>query len=98
MRLSGPVAQVPVKAKITMQCGCPITPGGLWDANKLQVAVMLERKDKTFPAQPLAYAGQPSTFGGDVVITEPGRYTVDVYAYDPANGNTGLAKFQLLAK
>jgi hypothetical protein len=98
VRLAGPAAPIPVKVKVTMQCGCPITPGGLWDANRLQVAVMLERNDKTFPAMPLSYAGQPSTFGGNVAISEPGRYTVDIYAYDPANGNTGLAKFKLVVK
>jgi hypothetical protein len=98
VRLAGTTRQIPIRAKVTMQCGCPITPGGLWDANKLQIAVMLERKNQTYPAMPLTYAGQPSTFGGDVAITEPGQYTVDVYAYDPANGNTGLAKFRLVAK
>lgn len=97
-RLGGATAKISLKAKVTMQCGCPITPGGMWDANKLQVAAMLERKGKIFPATPLAYAGQASTFGGEIAVTEPGEYTVDVYAYDPANGNTGVAKFALKAR
>ena len=98
VELYGKSATIQVKAKITMQCGCPITPGGMWDANKLQIAAMLERGGKIFPATPLSYAGQPSTFAGDVAISEPGDYTVDLYAYDPATGNTGLVKFPLTAR
>ncbi len=96
--LKGGEARVPLKAKITMQCGCPITPGGIWDANKLQLAVMLESGSKAFPASTLTYAGQPSSFDGELVIPAPGRYTVDVYAYDPSNGNTGLVRFPLTAR
>ena len=98
MRLGGREARIPLKAKITMQCGCPITPGGTWDATKLQIAAMLERGSKSYPATPLTYAGQPSTFGGEIVVAEPGQYTLDVYAYDPSNGNTGVGKFALTVK
>lgn len=98
VRLAAGQAKIPLKVKITMQCGCPITPGGIWDAGKLQIAAMLERGAKTYPAAPLAYAGQPSTFSGEIVATEPGQYTVDVYAYDPSNGNTGVTKFAMTVK
>ena len=80
-----------------MQCGCPITPGGIWDANKFEIAAILESGTKIRPTESLAYAGQPSTFNGDIAISEPGRYVLDVYAYDPSNGNTGLIKFALVA-
>lgn len=98
VRLAAGQARIPLKVKITMQCGCPITPGGIWDAGKLQIAAMLERGAKVHPAAPLAYAGQPSTFNGEILATEAGQYTVDVYAYDPSNGNTGVAKFALTVK
>ncbi len=98
VRLGAGEARIPLKAKITMQCGCPITPGGIWDANKLQIAAMLERDKKNYPASPLVYAGQASTFVGEIVVLEPGRYMLDVYAYDPSNGNTGVAQFALTIK
>ena len=85
---------VPLKVKVTMQCGCPITPGGIWDANKFQIAAQLENG----VAVPLAYAGQPSTFQGTIPVPRPGSYVLDVYAYDPSDGNTGLVKFPLSAK
>jgi len=38
----------------------------------------------------LKFEGAPSHFAGDLKIEEPGEYEAVVYAYDPANGNTGL--------
>lgn len=95
---NGKTVDVPLKAKVTMQCGCPITPGGMWDANKFEIAAALERNGKLFPATPLSYAGQPSTFSGSVTVSEPGDYVMDVYAFDPANGNTGVAQYNLTVR
>lgn len=96
-RLNGATARLPIKAKVMMQCGCPITPGGLWDSHKLKVGALLERDGKVYPATSLQYAGQPSIFSGEITVTEPGEYTLNLYAYDPANGNTGVAKFKFNA-
>ncbi len=98
VQLGGKEILIPLKAKVTMQCGCPITPGGMWDADKLEIAVMLERGGSTYPAGALTYAGQPSTFAGELKIMEPGDYTIDLYAYDPKDGNTGLLKRTLTAR
>jgi hypothetical protein len=94
----GGEARIPLKTRITMQCGCPITPGGLWNADRMQLAAMLEDGAKSYPARALVYAGNPSTFDGEIVATEPGRYMIDVYAYDPSNGNTGLGRFPVIVK
>lgn len=95
VKLSGGPQKIPLHAKITMQCGCPITPGGLWDASKLEIGAIVRRGDKTYPSKPLAYAGKPSTFAGDVEISEPGDYTIDLYAYAPWDGNTGVRRVNL---
>jgi len=39
---------------------------------------------------PLKFEGTPSHFAGDLKIEKAGEYEAIVYAYDPANGNTGL--------
>jgi hypothetical protein len=70
----------------------------MWDANKFQIAVMLEDNTRPYPAVPLSYAGQPSTFAGELAVAAPGRYTIDVYGYDPSSGNTGLAKFPVIVR
>lgn len=98
LALDGGEAKVSLKSKITMQCGCPITPGGMWDADKFQIAVMLEDRTGMQPAIPLSYGGQPSTFTADLLLRAAGRYVIDVYAYDPSTGNTGVGKYPLLVR
>ncbi len=98
IRLSGSSQKLSLRAKITMQCGCPITPGGLWDANKLDIGVILRRGNKILPTVTLAYAGKPSTFSGEIEITQPGDYVVDLYAYAPWNGNTGVRRLSFRAR
>jgi hypothetical protein len=98
IKLGGATRKIPLKAKVTMMCGCPTEPGGLWVANKIQVAAIVERGGKSAPAIPLAYAGQLNTFAGQIEVEQAGDYVIDVYAYDPANGNTGVERIKLRAQ
>jgi len=77
-------------ANVFMMCGCPITPDGLWDANVYEIEAMLMRDGKLLRTVPLSYAGKPSQFTTELEITEAGNYEAIVYAYDPANGSTGV--------
>ncbi len=88
--LDGLPQEVAVQANVTMMCGCPITPGGLWDADQFEVGVLLARNGEHVGEFPLAYAGASSQFSGRVRVDEPGVYRMTVFAHDPANGNTGL--------
>ena len=83
-------AKAEVRANVIMMCGCPIEPNGLWDANRFEVAAIVRVNGKPSGRFDLAYAGETSQFAGVVPISTPGVYDVTVYAYDPANGNTGL--------
>ena len=38
----------------------------------------------------MKYSGEASQFSGTVKANQKGVYKVTVYAYDKANGNTGL--------
>lgn len=98
LSLNGASQSIPLKAKVTLMCGCPTTPGGMWDANKIEVAAIVTKGGSAAPPVMLSYAGEASTFGGQIEIAAPGDYVVDVYAYDPANGNTGLSRFNLHAQ
>jgi len=98
IQLKGAPQKIPLQATITMQCGCPITPGGLWDADKLEIGAIVRKGKKTYPVGRLAYAGKASTFDGEIEISEPGNYTVELYAYAPWNGNTGVRRMSLKAK
>jgi hypothetical protein len=73
-----------------MMCGCPITPGGVWDANKYEVKALLKKDGAQIGDLALHYAGTTSQFAGAWTVQETGSYEAVVYAYDPANGNTGV--------
>ena len=88
--MSGPT--VTVRASVTMLCGCPITPGGLWDANGVHVRARLVRGGKVVAEAPLAYAGRASTFEGRVSAPGPGDYRLVVLASEPARSNFGRAE------
>jgi hypothetical protein len=95
VRGAGPVL---VRANVVMMCGCPIEPGGLWDASRYQVRAIVSRNGATLRELPLAYAGETSQFAAELRDLEPGVYEVLVYAYDPANGNTGLDRTTFLVE
>lgn len=81
---------LPLEANVCMMCGCPITPGGLWDAEQFQVAGIVRRNGKKVGTVPLEYAGATSRFEAVLKLDRPGAYEVTVFAYDPENGNTGV--------
>jgi len=81
---------VPVRANVTMMCGCPIEPGGLWDADRHEVAAIVTRNGERIDEVALEYAGETSQFAGAIPVSGPGVYDIAVFAHDPHNGNTGL--------
>lgn len=92
MNLAGTPQSVALRANVCMMCGCPITPGGLWDADQFEVAAFIYHDGQKRGDLPLEYAGQPSQFQATLEVDRTGLYEVIVYAYDPANGNTGVDK------
>lgn len=90
LKLQGLPQTVRLQAHVTMMCGCPIEPKGLWDADAYQVRALVRRDRESAGEVPLAYAGKTSVFAGDLKVERPGTYEVVVYAYDPKTGNTGL--------
>lgn len=79
-----------VDAKISLMCGCPIEPGGLWDANTYSIQASLLRRDRVMSQKTLAYAGQPSQFTGAFADVPPGRYALRIVATDARTPNAGV--------
>lgn len=98
VKLKGAPQKVSLRANVTMMCGCPIEPKGTWDANRYEVAALLARDGKLVRTIPLAYAGKTSQFAAELEVTKKGAYEATVYAYDPANGNTGLDRVTFIVK
>jgi len=80
-------------ANVTMMCGCPIATGTAWDPSLFQVGVQIEQLGGTIKASiPLTYTGTTSQFHGDYNVPAPGNYSAVIYAYQPGNGNSGMAR------
>jgi len=88
--LPGAPREVSLRANVTMMCGCPVEPGGLWDAEGFEIEALVRRDGGAPTRVPLAFAGTTSLFEATLAAPEPGLYEVVVYAFDPANGNTGV--------
>ncbi len=96
-RIPADKGSVAVSANVVMMCGCPIAPDGLWDANAYEVKALVRKDGAPAGEVALRYAGETSQFEGEVPIEGPGNYEVTVFAYDPANGNTGLDRTTFIA-
>jgi hypothetical protein len=81
-----------VRATVTMACGCPTEPDGLWDANKIRVVARLLRDGKVQSEIPMTYAGVQNTFHADVPVTAAGPLELQVLALDPGSANFGMSK------
>lgn len=85
----GGTADITVKANVSMMCGCPIKPDGLWDSKDYQIRAAVYKGVEKVDEYDLRYAGKPSHFKREISIDTSGCYSIKVYAYDPATGNTG---------
>jgi hypothetical protein len=86
---------VKVTAHITMMCGCPIEPGGLWDAARFDVRAHVARDGTHTAKADLAYAGRTSRFSADIPLQEAGSYVVTVSAMDRQTGATGVDRISV---
>lgn len=76
-------------AKVTMTCGCPTEPGGLWDADEIQVAARISRKGIPIRTVPLRYSGTTSTYSAETEPLPAGRYDIEILAANDRTANFG---------
>jgi hypothetical protein len=81
-----------VRATVTMACGCPTEPDGLWDANKIRVVARLLRDGKIESETPMTYAGVQNTFHAEVSPSAAGPFELQVLALDPGSANFGMTR------
>lgn len=94
----GKPLSVPIKANIVMMCGCPLTPGGMWNSDKYEIKAIVKHDGKPIDPVGFKYAGKPNIFEGVLNVTQKGTYEVILYAFDPVTGNTGVDKTSFLVR
>lgn len=82
--------EITIRANIVMMCGCPTSPGGLWDSSEYEIKALVRQGDKQVASLPLTFAGKTSTFEGTFSPPEGGAYEITVYAFHPKTGNAGV--------
>ncbi|MBW1644751.1 MAG: hypothetical protein JRJ56_00235 [Deltaproteobacteria bacterium] len=91
---------VKITARVDMMCGCPIKPGGLWNADDVQVvATIYNGKGRRLAAVPLKWTGT-STFTGSFTPPKPGVHKIVVTAANDQDHNYGVGytSFHVLKK
>ncbi len=83
--------RVKVTARVTMLCGCPTAPGGMWNSNDITVEARLESNGRVFARQRLSYAGKTSEYTS-TIEAPPGLYDLVVTAADASKGNFGMVR------
>lgn len=87
--------EIEIKTNVVMMCGCPLTPGGIWDADQYEITAVLQKDGKEVERIKMNYAGKPNTFSGKFKAAA-GNYAVLVYAYDAQTGNTGVDQTNII--
>src|SRR5436853_288694 len=86
LSLSSLPANVTISANVMMMCGCPISPGGVWNSEHFEIAAQIRKEGKIIDTVKLVYAGSPSQFTGSWTVKRKGYYEAIVYAFQPATG------------
>lgn len=86
---AGPIE---VRARVTMLCGCPTEPGGMWDADQIEVVARLLLDGAVAAETPLEFSGEESVYVGTLPDPGPGPAAVEVIAADPTRANFGVVR------
>ncbi|OJU09933.1 MAG: hypothetical protein BGN86_14990 [Caulobacterales bacterium 68-7] len=77
-------------ANVALMCGCPIEPGGLWDATRFDVRATVRREGQPDSEVRLTYGGRTGYFTGAFVAEKGGAHVITVTAVDTETGATGV--------
>lgn len=84
-----------VDTKVELLCGCPITPGGLWDSADYEVRAMLWNGNTLLESAKLNFVEAPGRFAGAIDIPDKGRFRLKLFARNVRTGNSGLVDVKI---
>lgn len=87
---------IEIRARVTMLCGCPTEPGGLWDSDDIDIRVRVFSGDELLQEHVMNFSGETSIYEATLSGLEPGSHRIDVTASDAAHANFGRASRTLL--
>ena len=90
VRMDGPMVQI--AAKVSPMCGCPIAPGGLWDAAEYEVEASLWQEGAKLAEAPMTFTAAPGGYSGAIALPGSGRFKLVLFARNTRTGNSGYAE------
>lgn len=85
-------AAQPLTAHVQLMCGCPITPGGTWDAADYAVSAEIRQAGAPPERLPLAFVAAPGRFGGTWTPARAGEAELEITAINRRTGNAGVLR------
>jgi len=78
-------------AFIELMCGCPITPGGRWDANEYRVTASLWKDGRELSSHALEFMESPGTYMAEIATKAGEADRLVIFAENIRTGNSGLS-------
>lgn len=85
-------ANVPVRAGVTLLCGCAISPQGPWRVDDTEVDVHVTVDGGASRRYRLKFNPEDALFGVDIPADRPGMYELEVRAWMGSGNNAGVAR------
>lgn len=78
-----------VTVDLSMLCGCPVMPGGLWDADRIERRARLRAVDGSMEEVPLEYTGKGTLYRADFSgkVASPDRVELFITGMDDQNSS-----------
>ena len=89
-------AAIRLAANVALMCGCPIEPGGIWDAARYDVRASAKRDGQPAGEVSLSYGGRTGYFTGTLPVDKAGAHVITVTAVDTKTGATGVDASSIL--
>lgn len=85
-------ASVPLRASVTMLCGCAISAKGPWRAGETEVEAYVMVDGGAPRRYPLVFDAASAMFGADIPADAPGLYELEIRAWVAPSNNAGVAR------
>lgn len=80
-----------IRSRVTMLCGCPTEPGGMWDSDDYEIFARAVRDNEIIAEWPMEFAGETSLYTATGRLEAAGEFELQVFAIDVGKGNSGMA-------
>lgn len=75
---------------VRMMCGCPTSPGGLWNSDDFEITAFLLRNDEVVSSAPMKFSGKTNIYTVEMKAPTSGSLEILITASDESKSNFGM--------